>query len=194
MNDSEYQIELDKIELGLDELASGVLQGNRQMGPLDLAGLGPITALSFPSLAIFTQLVNTIPEDSSKESKERCDNIINRAITAEVNMTHVEKFWNESLQNANAIEMPEKSRWTSIFKALGDRFGNCRPADIESFFCARFRRNIKGDVFFYGQDLYVIKDGRPMMKRFGQQTWQPLEEVRHMQRQEANCPFLQYRN
>ena len=70
---------------------------------------------------------------------------------------------------------------------------DCTMSDVENFFCAYYRTQIRGDVFLHGQDLYVIKNRRPMVKLFGKDTWQPLAEVRHRQRRDARCALQAYR-
>ena len=91
MSRDEYDEELEKIDEALEELQDGNLQRDRRMGPMDLKGIDSVGALSFPSLAIFTQLVSTI-KGADPRANDRVDCSINRAITAEIDMKHVQTF------------------------------------------------------------------------------------------------------
>ena len=52
-----------------------------------------------------------------------------------------------------------------------------RQTDIEQTFCARYRTNGRADILFYGQDMYIIQNGVPLIKKWNTTEWVRLPDI-----------------
>ena len=139
-----------------------------------ILSVGPVAGLSFAPICVFTGLSTS------------CNGII----TASLSRVNLSKK-NGGSKNSYYDSMMEyitKSRGLketvqlnkegceNMFRTIAKSW-DVVPASIENGCCARFRGVEKYDIYFYGQDLYIVK-GDPVkvyVKTFGKTEWIPFK-------------------
>ena len=168
----QYNKNLQKMETCISQLENGTLPnimfepGGKRTG-LPIPGMGKVNSISFAPLCLFTGL-------ATSDSKEA----IEFACYAGSNTVHTKTFWNDLLsQNVVNGEEPTPAVWKKVTTAVGNVKCAQRQTDIEQTFCARYRTIDRADVLFYGQDMYIIQNGVPLIKKWNTTEWVRLPDI-----------------
>jgi hypothetical protein len=140
---------------------------------------GDIAPMSFPELALFTEMV----EPSEKAIKRACQAEVNESAKYKERMAAF-------LTDPDYKNQPEKIAWKSVWMACCVSGSNPmgRSKDFENGTCESTRDRKKGDYIFEFQDFYTIQPSKGvLMQLYGQQGFADLSVLREQQRKERRA-------
>jgi hypothetical protein len=132
----------------------------------ELAMVGDVAYLSCAPLVVFV-------------GKAKSEQAINTAKQSMINTKsknsyyHVLQQYLDGYDTAEPMMKKDEHFLMRIFRGIAKSW-NTVIGSIENGCCATFRTAKKCDIFFYGQELYVLDDtcSKVMVKRYGVDTWE----------------------
>ncbi|KAL3920882.1 MAG: hypothetical protein SGILL_003036 [Bacillariaceae sp.] len=139
-------------------------------------GIKDVACLSFASLMLFTGLVEPTPEAIGMAERPKFNK-------RGPYFKGPKKIANRLGLDDHAKELlAVPQRFSDLMKYLSFYLGICVEG-IENVFCAISRADEAEDFFFFGQDLYMIKNGEMLIKEFETEDYLSFKEIRELQKQ-----------